>query len=523
MEEVVARVIARTVEKFEVKTLVPREEINYSAAFLNIPKESRHQLCPYTWGESVRRSALSFYINNALDIIQGILDAKFIDEDVLSRAQGQLIEVVKGNQDVRHKLLEANTMKSEETAEVLGRLDASAKKTADRRLVELNTIYQASRIQLPEYNLPPIHLPHLILDKVVPVEQCKSLPRDFLVSLAAIFLWDIEHTALAMGGVLLECCLLRPSEACAPKIGDIIDLGSYGVYAVLTKVDSATVEVVDTLKSVAAARIIIIPKFGMEALRRRKAVLARSGLCEEDIDKAYVVSRYDNPFQPAGPQELSLYVKKNMELLGCDDVFWASMSLLMAQEPDKDEFGRIMADPTAYALRRSGCSNLVNCAAAPRMAGKQIPLFVLVDLIMGHELQAQDAEWKKWMHRDDNWPLVAQMMETIILDPDYSAHPAFTQSYDELFTGKICHIHQKVSVSTDAARHTITIKCHSTDDIFVRVPKKGRLCEHTQIVLSKEGSSMPVIQEQTDRAFYETVIKKAKRAYRLIEREVDDK
>ena len=106
------------------------------------------------------------------------------------------------------------------------------------------------------------------------------------------------------------------------------------------------------------------------------------------------------------------------------------------------------------------------------------------------------------------------MMETIILDPDYSAHPAFTQSYDELFTGKICHVHQKVPVTTAAARHTITIKCHSTDNIFVRIPPKGKLCEHSQIVVSKDDSSMSVIQEKTDRVFYETAINNAKRVYK---------
>lgn len=515
-EEVIARVVARTIEKYEVKTLAPREKVDFAAAFSEIPEESRSLLYPHTWGDSVRRSAMSFYINNSIDIIQGILDAKFIDEAVLQHAQEQLIKVVKGNQNVRKNILQDNdAQKISEQAidEALKQLDAAAKKTAERRLVELNTIYQASRLLLPEYNLPLIQLPHIILDKVVPVEQCKALPREFLVKLATILAWEVEHTPLALGGILLLCCLLRPSEACAPKYGDILDFGSFGVYAVLTKVDSVTVEVVNALKSTAAARIIIIPKFGMDAMRRRKALLMQSGLSEEEVNKAYAVSRCGNPFKPAGPQELSHYTKKWMEMLGCTDEFWASLSLLMAQEPDKDEYGRILADPTAYSLRRSGCSNLVNCAAAPRLPGNQIPLFVLVDLIMGHKLQNQDIEWKKWMCREDNWPLVAQMMETIILDPEHSAHPAFSQLCNELFPAKICHTHQKVSVSSAAARHSITIRCHSTDNILVRIPSKGKLCMHRQVVIGKEDSSMPVIQEQTDRAFYAKAINNARKIY----------
>lgn len=515
-EEVIARIVARTVEKYEVKILAPREKVDYATAFLSLSEESRRLLYPHTWGDSVRRSATSFFVNNSIGIIQSILDAKSIDEAVLRQAQAQLIEVVKSNQNVRKSLLEANDAKklSEQAiAKALEQLDAAAKKTAERRLVELNTIYQASRLLLPEYNLPLIQLPHIILDKVVPVEQCKALPREFLVALAAILAWEVDHTPLALGGILLLCCLLRPSEACAPKFGDILDFGSFGVYAVLTKVDSVTVEVVNALKSTDANRIIIIPKFGMDAIRRRKALLVKSGLSEEEVDKAYAVSRSDNPFKPAGPQELSHYTKKWMEMLGCTDEFWASLSLLMEHEPDKDEYGRILADPTAYSLRRSGCSNLVNCAAAPRLPGNQIPLFVLVDLIMGHKLQVQDIEWKKWMCRDDNWPLVAQMMETIILDPAHSAHPAFNQNCNELFSKKICHAHQRVPVPNEAARHTITIRCHSTDDILVRIPKNGKLSMHRQVVLGKEDSSMPVIQEQTDRAFYAKAINNAIKIY----------
>lgn len=515
-EEIFARIIARTIEKYEVKILAPCEKVNYADAFLELPEESRRLLYPHTWGASVQRSAMSFYVNNSIDIVQGILDAKVLDEDVLRQAQERLIEVVKGNQDMRKKLLKTNGAKSlspQALAEALKQLDAAAKKTADRRLVELNTIYQASRLLLLEHNLPPIQLPHIILDKVVPVEQCKALPREFLVELAAILAWEVDRTPHALGGILLLCCLLRPSEACAPKFGDILDFGPYGVYAVRTKVDAVTVEVVNALKSTAAARIIIIPKFGMDAIRRRKTLLMQSGLNEGEVNKAYVVSRYNNPFKPTGPQELSHYTKRWMELLGCTDEFWASVSLLMAQEPDKDEYGRILADPTAYSLRRSGCSNLVNCAAAPRLSGNQIPLFVLVDLIMGHKLQNQDIEWKKWMYRDDNWPLVAQMMETIILDPEHSAHPAFNQFCNEMFPGKICHVHQKASVSKKTERYTITIRCHSTDDILVRIPSKGKIFKHSQIVLGKEDSSMPVIQEQIHRAFYTKAIHNARKIY----------
>ena len=54
----------------------------------------------------------------------------------------------------------------------------------------------------------------------------------------------------------------------------------------------------------------------------------------------------------------------------------------MSYEPDLDEHGRALADPTAYSLRRAICSYLMNCAAAPRLFGEKIPLSVLVDILM---------------------------------------------------------------------------------------------------------------------------------------------
>lgn len=514
-EEVIARVIARTIEKFEAKEIRPHEKVDYAAAFATIPEEAYDSLCLPSWGRSVRRSALTFFVKNSIAIIQTILDASVITEDTLRKAQEDMINIVKGHQHNREKLMQT---KDTEDASEQGiaaaetRLDASAKKTADRRIFELNIIYQASRLLLPEYDLPPIQIPRILLDKVVPVEQCKALPRDFLVGLAAIFTEEAEHSPFAAGGSLMLCSMLRPSEACAPKFGDILDFGTFGVYAVRKKVDSVTVEVVDALKSDAAHRTIIIPYFAMSILRRRKAYLAQKGLTEGEVNNAYVVSKDDKPFTPISPRELSFYVKSQMDFLGCGDSFWQSVSMLMTYEPDVDEQGLELADPTAYALRRSGCSYLMNCSAAPRLSGESIPLFVLVDILMGHKLSAQDnAKWKVWVSRADNWVLIAQMMETIVLDPEHSAHPAFAPVDTTLFPEKICHSVQRLYVPEGSGRVTITIQAHSTDDIVVRLPQRGVASSYNQTILSKEASKMPVIQEELERTFFEKAINDVKK------------
>lgn len=515
-EEVIARVIARTIEKFESKEIIPHEKIDYAAAFATIPEEAYDALCLPSWGRSVRRSALTFFVKNSIAIIQTILDASVITEDTFRKAQEDMINIVKRHQHNREKLMQ--TKDTEEASEqgiaaAETRLDASAKKTADRRIFELNIIYQSSRLLLPEYDLPPIQIPRILLDKVVPVEQCKALPRDFLVGLAAIFTEEAEHSPFAAGGSLMLCSMLRPSEACAPKFGDILDFGTFGVYAVRKKVDSVTVEVVDALKSDAAHRTIIIPYFAMSILRRRKAYLAQKELTEEEVNNAYVVSKDDKPFTPISPRELSFYVKSQMEFLGCNDGFWQSVSMLMTYEPDVDEQGLELADPTAYALRRSGCSYLMNCSAAPRLSGESIPLFVLVDILMGHKLSAQDAKWKVWVSRADNWALIAQMMETIVLDPEHSAHPAFAPADTALFPEKICHSVQRLYVPEGSGQVTITIQAHSTDDVFFRFPQKGTAISYEQIVFPKEASAMPIIQEEIDRTFFEKAIGVVKKKF----------
>ena len=516
-EEVAARVIARTVEKFEAKEISPHEKVDYAAAFATIPEEAYDALCLPSWGRSVRRSALTFFVKNSIAIIQTILDASVITEDTFRKAQEEMINIVKGHQHNREKLMQTKDtedVSEQGVAAVETRLDASAKKTADRRVFELNIIYQASRLLLPEYDLPPIQIPRILLDKVVPVEQCKALPRDFLVRLAAIFTKEAERSPFAAGGSLMLCSMLRPTEACAPKFGSILDFGSFGVYAVRTEVDSATIEVVDALKNDASRRTIIIPTFAMAVLRLRKAYLVQKGLTEEEVNNAYVVSKNDKPFTPISPRELSFYVKSQMEFLGCEDSFWQSVSLLMTYEPDVDEQGLELADPTAYALRRSGCSYLMNCSAAPRLSGESIPLFVLVDILMGHKLSAQDdAKWKVWVSRADNWVLIAQMMETIVLDPAHSAHPAFAPADTALFPEKICHSVQRLYVPEGSGQVTITIQAHSTDDIFVRFPQKGTAISYEQIVFPKEASAMPIIQEEIDRTFFEKAIGVVKKKF----------
>lgn len=508
-DEVIDRVIARTVEKYEAKEYQARTKVDYVALVTAIPSEAFQSLCPPSWGAPFFRSALKFYLNNSVAVIQNVLDASEPTLETLYRAREAMLKIVESHQRRN------SAIKEDSSGQLLiteaRRFAASAQRTADRRIIQANILYQTSRVLLAEYTLPPIQIPRLVPIKYVPLERCKALPRDFLIMLAAICLSEIEDTALAVGALILMGSMLRPAEGCAPRYRNILDYGSYGVYAVRRKVDSESLEVVHALKSDAARRTIVIPAIAMHAIRRRKAHLAQCGLTEDEINNAFVVSRDDDPFVPANPNILSHYIKTRMDMLGCDDSFWEAVSLLMYYEPDLDEHGNVLADPTTYSLRRAGCSNLMNCAAAPRLSGEKLPLYTLVDLLMGHKLRWQDSKWKEWLNRPDNWPLVAQMLETIVLDPDHSAHPAFAGRDTKLFPEKICHACQRLYIPDGSEQCTITVQAHSTDDIVVRFPESGKASEYKQIVMAKNASSMPIVQEEFRRAIFENAINKAKK------------
>ena len=85
-----------------------------------------------------------------------------------------------------------------------------------------------------------------------------------------------------------------------------------------------------------------------------------------------------------------------------------------------DAYGKPSNDVTAYIARRSRCTELCNgCNMAP----------LLVDAMMGHAPPRGDtADWDGYLRQLDNWPVVAEMTERIVYDPDCTTHPMFAQT-----------------------------------------------------------------------------------------------
>ena len=487
------RVIERLITKLNRIHKSNQPSVDYPALFAALSPDQKDKLCPPAWrAVSTRQGALTFFERHVTKIIQSLLDNDPNDLAALEKAQTDIVDIVKSNQ--------ASRKDQGLNAAALARLDAQAKATADQHIVEANKLYQASRVILNQWPLPEISIPRLTLTKIIPPEQCKALDRKTMVQLAAAMWADISRTPLAVGGILMLCCLLRPAEVC-PQYKEILYCGDYGVYGVFGQTQHGTRS--KALKTKASHRIVVIPRYAMDAIRARQAVLAAQGYDDDAMRDMYVVHQPEKPYTPANPSAISAYVKDKLEQLGCNDDYWAAVSLLMQCEPDLDADGKQLADPTAYILRRSGCTYLVNCAAAPLLAGNmQIPLHKLVDVLMGHQVYGDNADtWQQWVQRDDNWPLIAQMMETIVLDPDHSAHPAYSNSLVD-YSDRICHAQQRRIVRDGEKKMTISIRSHGNDDVTVYLPRHCKIVSRDQQVQSKLDSHMPVIQEVLDPDFY---------------------
>lgn len=493
LDEAVKNIIARTITKYETTQRLLCGHIDYAQAYAELKSANvLHQLCPVEWrAESTRRAALTYYERRSIPLIQLMLD-RMGDPLALQEAQQEYLALARSRTD---------------------RGEANAIETANAHINAANLLYEASRHLLPQYDLPPIEIPLFLAGGVVPPEQAKALPRDDLVRLAELIRLDSTETPLAAGAALMLCCLLRPAEVC-PRYGEIIDFGSFGVYAAVHNVSSG--KRVSTMKTRNAYRQIVLPKYVMDIVRNSREALRRQGYSDEDIKDAYIVHHRQDIHRPADPRDISRYVKNKLELLGYNSTYWCGMELVAQTEPDADERGNALTDVTAYLLRRSGCTYLCNCTSVPLPDGRSVMPHGLVDALMGHRLRGEDAWWAEWIRREDNWPIIAQVLEGIILDPDHSAHPAYALAASNS-SPQVCHAAQKYIVPADTppgSTVTVTIRCHDHNRANVRLPGHIQVADRTRSSLSPQQSTMPDIQEKITEEYYNTLKEDAQKIYR---------
>ena len=497
LDEAVKNIIARTVAKYEVACRPQREHVDYAHAYAQLSNDMRKQLCPAQWrAESTRRAALTYYERRSILLIQRILDCTG-DPAVLEGVRQSYLALARKNTD---------------------RGEANALMTANKHITEANLLYESSRYVLPQYDLPPIEIPLFITESIVPPEQAKALPRDDLVRLAELIRLDSTETPLAAGAALMLCCLLRPAEVC-PRYGEIIDFGSFGVYAAVHNVSSG--KRVSTMKTRNAYRQIVLPKYVMDIVRNNREALRRQGYSDEDIKDAYIVHHRQDIHRPADPRDISSYVKNKLELLGYNSEYWLGLEMVVQAEPDMDDHGNALTDVTAYLLRRSGCTYLCNCTSVPPPDGRSVMPHGLVDALMGHHLRSENGWWVDWIRREDNWPVIAQVLESIILDPNHSAHPAFAPALP-IVSPQVCHVTQNYAVPQDTLPGntiTVTVRCHDCDRVDVRLPKHVQLAREngkSRTTLSLQQSNMPDVQEIIDTDYYDALKRSAGSIHRKV-------
>lgn len=363
----------------------------YTAAFDALGAEQRKSLVPPT-----RRAAK--YIRQSLSelrIFLGILDTYGLDIE-----EEDLDAIVAA----RRKLAETNknAIRDPETTTT----------TVNGSIKSFNALYPALRAAQPDYHLPELHLPLLLGGRGAKREQVKVLPDEMLSMFAAV-LWRMVGYGLTLGATLMLTGMARTAEACAPKFKHFLIFDDYAVFGILYQSNGKLVPV-NILKSQSAYRIVILPKFGRDLIVATKEHLESQGFSQAEIQELPAVSAPGDPRAMAAPNELSAFVRELLTLLGCDEGFWNSVEQMVEREPDLDGFGHINRDPSAYVLRRNGCTQYVNrCGMPPN----------LVDALMGHKLVDDPTNWSAYVRMPDSWSEIAAAQERWVLDPEHSAHP----------------------------------------------------------------------------------------------------
>ena len=182
----------------------------------------------------------------------------------------------------------------------------------------------------------------------------------------------------------------------------------------------------------------------------------------------------------AAPGELSAFVREVLTLLGCDNGFWKSVAQMIEREPDLDGFGRINRDPTAYVLRRNGCTQYTNrCGMQPN----------LVDALMGHVLVDDDpTDWTAWIRLPTSWPEIAAAEERWVLDPEHSAHPGIRSVILGAETDVQIPLATEVSFAAEKdGKYVFAFDAPESNDIVtIGLPGLGAMVETPAISISSK-------------------------------------
>lgn len=354
----------------------------------------------------------------------------------------------------------------------------------------------------PDAPIKPLILPRDRAKSVAPEAEQQKYIGEAATVLTVATLRRLVGNGLSLGGILMLLGMARTAEACAPKFGEIVLRDDYAVIAIVWQADGTT-RIAD-LKTDNSYRLIILPKIAAEAIRARMAYLREQGYTEEQIRDMPAVSAERDPTTQASPAALRAFLLSILtRAMALDDSYWDAVKIQMSEEPDMDAYGNPSKDITAYIARRSRCTELCNgCGMAP----------LLVDAMMGHAPPRGDkANWDNYLRQPDNWPVVAQMTERIVYDPDCTINPAFAQTH--LAPGVSGRSNQTNIGFTFSADEACTIEITAqTAEIGdnITIETDGEILEKNCAPVDFESSAPPpFLAPVRPRGYYERLLREA--------------
>lgn len=400
VDQKVTFTVGRMVEKYNhthrTKAKVRLTERPYSQAFQSLSESTRRALCPDSWrAESTIRHRLAHLENTMLPLL---------DEYGMDIEPADCLEL-------RDKLKQKISRHGNSTGD-----PNYLERAVEDHIRDFNAYYPRFRAFASDYALPEIRIPSSSVARRVQKEQVKSLPIEVTVKLAMAFSKLLETNPLALGGLLMLTSMARTAEVCAPLFKDFLIRDTYAVIAIMQQSDDK-ITLVDP-KTDAGIRIIIFPKIARDAIQKRFDYLLKIGYSSEEVKTMPVVSAADDPRSRAKSTDLSRYIRELISILLPTKDYWSAVESTMLDEKDIENDGKTASkDPSAYVLRRNGCSICCNvCGMDP----------ALVDTLMGHELPRQcRRDWKKYVSRPESWGEIAYQVERFIFDPAHSANPYF--------------------------------------------------------------------------------------------------
>ena len=351
----------------------------------------------------------------------------------------------------------------------------------------------------PDAPIKPLILPRDRAKYVAPEAEQHKYIGEAATVLTVATLRRLVGNGLSLGGILMLLGMARTAEACAPKLGEIVLRNDYAVIAIVWQADGTTR--IANLKTDNSYRLIVLPKIAAEAIRARMAYLRELGYTDGQIRDMPAVSAEWDPTTQASPAALRAFLLSILtRAMDRDDSYWDAVKMQMSEEPDMDAYGNPSKDITAYIARRTELCN-----------GCDMPS-LLVDAMMGHAPPRGDKEnWDNYLRQPDNWPVVAQMTERIVYDPDCTINPAFAQTHlAPGVSGRSDQANIGFTFSADEAC-TIEITAQTTEiGDNITIETGGEILEKNCAPVDFESSAPPpFLAPVRPREYYERLLREA--------------